>query len=202
MNGLVERFRASMAIDAFKGRDGEGYDLSALDGMTAAQLAEVERIVLERGVTDWRDLEVLDRLATPAAHVAILLARKSDDRELRLAAQEYGPRPAKKGREGAILDGLQGDLYDSLFRALDLAVEHPTPRVVAALLRCARDRGGPGGYGAVAALFTIHRKIGSPDDWTYRPLFLRIADMDSRVRRAAFTEACRILGVEEPRWKD
>ena len=195
MNDPVERFRASMQISA-------GYDLAALDGITPAQLAEVERLILDRGVSDWRDLEVLNRLDTPAARVAILLARKSEDRELRIAAQEYGPRPATKVREEAVLEGLRGEPFESLFQALDMAVNHPTRRVVTALFRCARDRGGPGGYGAAAALFAIHGKIASPDDWTYRPLFLRIADMDPKVRRAAFKEACGILGVEEPSWTD
>jgi hypothetical protein len=104
--------------------------------------------------------------------------------------------------EAAILEGLQGDLYDSLFRALDQAVEHPTPRVVKALFQSARDRGGPAGYGAIAALFTIHGKTKSPDDWDYRRLFLRISDMDPKIRHAAFKEACRILGVRESSWKD
>jgi len=196
MTDLVQRFRASMAIDSFRGRDGEGYDLGALEGMSPVQLAEVERLVLDRGVSDWRDLEVLDRLGTPTARAAILMARRSEDRELRLAAQEYGPQPVTKIRESAILEGLRGEPFESLFQALEMAVDHPTGRVIAALFRCARDRGGPGGYGAAAALFTIHRKIGSPDDGTYRPLFLRIADMDPKVRHAAFREVCRILGAE------
>lgn len=97
--------------------------------------------------------------------------------------------------EEAILEGLRGEPFDGLFHALDGAVRHPTPRVVAELFRCARDRGGPGGYGAAAALFTIHGKIGTPDDWTYRALFLRIADVDPKVRRPAFDEACTILGL-------
>ena len=101
-----------------------------------------------------------------------------------------------RDREEAILEGLRGEPFGRLFQALDLAVEHPTPRVVAALFRCAHDRGGPGGYGAMAALFTIHKKIDSPDDWIYRPLFLRIADMDPKIRRHAFKEACGILGVD------
>ena len=100
-----------------------------------------------------------------------------------------------RDREGAILEGLRGEPFDSLFQALDMAVDHPTSRVIDALFRCAHDRGGPGGYGAIAALFTIHKKIGSPDDRTYRPLFLRIADMDPKVRGPALKEACEILGV-------
>ena len=94
-------------------------------------------------------------------------------------------------REETILEGLRGEPFGGLFQALDLAVDHPTRRVVAALFRCARDRGGPGGYGAATALFAIHGKVDS----TYRPLFLRIADMDPKVRRPAFKEACGILGV-------
>lgn len=198
MNGLVARFRASMAVDAGRGRDGDGYDLAALDGMTSRELAEVERMVLDRGVSDWRDVEVLARLDTPAARAAIALARTSPDRGLRLAAQEHGPRPARKGREEAILAGLRGELFEGLSRALDQAVEHPTPRVVTALFRCARDRGGSEGYGAIAALFAIRGRIDSPEDDAYRPLFLRIADTDPRVRRAAFEEACGILGAARP----
>ncbi len=104
--------------------------------------------------------------------------------------------------EETILEGLRGEPFDGLFHALDGAVSHPTGRVIAALFRCARERGGPGGYGAAAALFTIHGKISAPDDWTYRPLFLRLADMDPKVRYPAFKEACEILGVEETSWKD
>ena len=103
-----------------------------------------------------------------------------------------------RDREAAILEGLRGEPFESLFQALDMAVGHPTSRVIDALFRCARDRGGPGGYGAIAALFAIHGRIDAPDDWTYRPLFLRIADMDPKVRLPAFQEACEILGVPAP----
>lgn len=196
----VQRFRAGMEIDYEKWHDGVGYDLDALEGMTPEQLRQVERILLDRGVSDWRDLEALDRLKTPAAIAAIaaiLEARTSPDEELRLAAHDYGPKPLRKSREDAILQGLESeDLYKGLSKALDLAFEHPTPRVREALFRHVRDRRGSACHGSAAVLYALHGKMESPDDWDYRPLFLRLAGDDDTERRAAFREFCATLGLD------
>jgi hypothetical protein len=103
--------------------------------------------------------------------------------------------PLGKDLEAAILDGLTKDVGEELFRALDLACEHPSPRVMDALFRIARDERGARGYGAAATLLALHGRIDSPEDaGEHRPLLLRVADADPVVRRAAFAEFCGMIG--------
>ncbi len=194
----LKRFLQSMVLDFEKWHDGIGYDVSAIAEMTTAQRREVEQTLLTRGVEGWRDLEALDHLDTPAARAAILRARESGDAVLRLAAQNYGPAANASEREAAILEGLEtDDLSDGLSKALDQASDYPTPKVIAALFRCARDRPGVAGYQAVAVLFFLHGKIDSVHDMSERPFFLRFAEPASADRRESFSQLCQRLGRSE-----
>src|SRR5262245_32106418 len=65
-----KRFLESMKIDYDKWHDGVGYDLSALDDMTAAEKRELAGIL--RGRNDWRDAEAL---------AALVLDKALDDHE-------------------------------------------------------------------------------------------------------------------------
>ena len=177
MSELVDRFVASMVMDFDKWHDGIGYDVELIDEMSADERKAVEQKLISK-LDDWRDLEALDRLGTPAAHAAIEKARQSSNAELRLKAQDYGPDPHPDLREAAIIAGLSNeDLSDGLSEALDQAADHPTPNVIAALLKCARDTGGPGAYDAAAVLYQINGKIESHFGFENREFFLRFVDV-------------------------
>src|SRR5262245_55779768 len=64
---LIERFRQSMRIDYEKWHDGIGYDMSLLEIASPAERKVIEVMLLVRGANDWRDVEALARLNTPAA---------------------------------------------------------------------------------------------------------------------------------------
>jgi hypothetical protein len=194
-SGAVERFLSSMVMDFDKWHDGIGYDLDALDEMAPEERSDIEQRLVSK-LDDWRDLEALDHLGTPNAVAAILRARTSSNQELRLAAQDYGPEPEADVREAAILAGLGTDLEsEGLSKAIDQAAEHPTPRVIDALLRCARDLTGPSAYSAAAALYYVKGKIESNLGLENRAFFLRFVD-DDEDHRAAFQEMCDELGLE------
>lgn len=192
---LVKSFFDSMVMDFDKWKDGIGYDVELISRMNDEQRQEVERQILSKGVDDWRDLEALDWLGTPIAHAAIEQARNSGNQELRLAAQRYGPAPSGDDRDAAIVKSLQeADAFEGLSQVLDEAAEHPTPVVVQALLRCARDRDGASAYGAASVLYFIKGKIESHEGFENREFFLRFTEPGDD-KDAAFTQLCDELGL-------
>ena len=70
----LERFAASMAIGYDEWHDGIGYDLTALAEASQAERGAIESLLLPRAEQDWRDVEALAALDTPAARVALLRA--------------------------------------------------------------------------------------------------------------------------------
>jgi HEAT repeat protein len=190
---LIDRFRESMVMNYERWHDGLGYDIELLDEMSETERKSIEALLIAN-VSNWRDLEALDRLGTPESLDAIAKARESSNTELRLAAQQYGVKPTAEERESAILDGLADD--GTLSKALDEAAENPTPKIIAALLKMARDRDGVAGYHAASTLYYVHGKMDSPYDMTHRPFFLRFSEPPSPDRRLAFEELCRQLKID------
>jgi hypothetical protein len=89
--GLITRFRKSMVIDYEKGHDGIGYDLALIKSASAEERAAIEQILLARSDQDWRDIEALAALDTPAAQEALKNALRSPKQEIRVAVMSYAP---------------------------------------------------------------------------------------------------------------
>lgn len=194
---LVKAFVESMVIDYERWHDGIGYQIDLLPQMSDAERLEVENLLLQRGVQDWRDLEALDAMGTPRAIELILITRKRGTAELQIFAQRYGPQPSTKEREAAVIEGLANtDFYGGLTETLDMAVELDTPRVRAALLRVARDRTEAAPYHAVATLFAMSDLASSRWDDTHRQFYLRFSGPLGPERDAAYAELCAKLGVD------
>ena len=181
-----DRFLASMKIGYEQWHDGTGYDLGALAAMTADDRSAVEAMLIARlaGPADWRDIEALAALATAGAAAALKAATRHRD-------------PLVRNRALGILAGSSprtaAELEDDLVKAvengaLDLARDHPTPRVKRALLDCARLGDRVTRVNAAAMLMYICGKADSPFDWSQRPFFLRFGTDVSAELRAAWTE--------------
>jgi hypothetical protein len=194
-----DRFMASTAIDYEAWHDGVGYDLDALRALEGADQAEAERFLLERAGSDWRDLEALLALGTPAARDAVVDQLRTGRLEQRLWAAKYlGDDPnLQEDREAAVVAGLgEAIFYGGLSVALDLATELRTPAMVEALFRASLRDEGEAAVQAAARLAFIHRKAKEEFDWELRPLFLRFNTADRGERTRAFRDLCKLCGVD------
>lgn len=169
--------------------DGVGYDIDAIDHMSADEKRAVERLLVPRAANDWRDLEALDRLGTRRAVEAILQVRQAKDHEMRLRAHQYGPEPSTDDWESAILASLAvAQLFSGLINALNCAIEHPGPRVIDMLWQKVRDPGSGVAYHCAAALSCIAGSSESLYDDRHRQLFLRLNAQASPDRDMAIHE--------------
>lgn len=195
-----QRFFRSLSIGYEEWREGTPYDLDALAEMTEGERQAVEAMLIARPNRQWRDIQALARLGTPAAMDAIRRDRAEGDENSRLYAAQL-LREASDG-DGAdmtleIVAALeQDDTFGGLSRALDLAAEHPTPAVLAALQKGAREAADGRGVHYAALLCYIHGKTEEPFDWSRRPFFLRFLPEDPEDRARAYAELCAELGLE------
>lgn len=193
----LARFERSLSIDYEKWHDGIGYDLDAIRGASSEERAAIEARLLRSGVRDWRDVEALALLDTPAAHKALDRVKGSQRHELALAVARYAPhRLTEDERTKMLVAALQrARLYDGLTHALDLAEGHHPPAVIDALWRGALEREGEVAVHYAALLMFLHGKADTSFDWAQRPFFLTFHTEHRGEREAAFQELCRMVGV-------
>lgn len=194
-SGLVDRFRESMVMNHERWHDGTGYDLSLLAEATPGEFKQIEDLLLSGGVRDWRDIEALAALGTPAARARLRLTYEEGDRGLRTAlALHASEHFTEEELCGIVVPALrEKGIHDGLVETL-LVVEdfHPDP-VMKALLEGARDREGPVAAEFATMLLYLNGKIGSLYDFSERPFLLRFHEGD---RGEVFRELCDRLGVE------
>jgi hypothetical protein len=201
-NTALGKFQRSMVMDYQKWHDGDGYDLDALAAATPAERAVIEAILLHRGLKDWRDVEALAALKTPAAENALKAAMQHPDPQIRLAIVRNAPELVPEaGRTASLVKAIEtASLYGGLSQALDEAAEfHPT-EVVEALFRGVLHRDGETAVQFAALLMFLHGKADSPFDWDQRPFFLRFNTQNLQERVAAFAELCGKIGVDSSRY--
>lgn len=199
--GSADRFARSMEIDYEKWHDGIGYDLEVLRAAPPADRAAIERLLLARGTKDWRDVEALAALDTPAAQAALRKALRSPDHEVRTAVHEYAPELVSDAeRTDSLVHALErAEFYGGLTQALRQVERFHPPEVVQALLRGLRDRSGEVAVHFAAMLMYLHGKADSAFDMAQRPFFLRFATPDPAVRAQATRELCARIGIAPPR---
>lgn len=141
------RFKKSMMIDYGAWRDGTPYDIAALAGVTAEERDLLTDEISEKASLDWRDVEALRALATPAAlkRVGEAAERQADGGGIEafmddVAAQGWSPEI--EARFIQKLEQVQS-MTGALYRLYEIAKSHPTPAVRAQLLRNARSHGDP-----------------------------------------------------------
>jgi len=194
----LDRFQSSMVMDYEKWHDGIGYDLAALAEATPSERDAIERLLLDRGTRDWRDVEALALLDTPAARAALREALSSGDAEIRLAVTRHAPALIGEAQRAAsLVQALKSaGPFAGLTQVLDEAEQFHPPEVVEALLQGTLEREGDVAVHLAALLLFLHGKADEPFDMEHRPFFLRFNTDDRAKREAAFRELCGRVGAD------
>jgi len=198
----VSRFRQSMVMDYEKWHDGIGYDLSVLAAATPAERAQIEGLLVARGVSDWRDAEALAALDSPAARAVLEDALRSGSTEIRLAVTRHAPDVGSdEQRVSSLVAALETtELFGGLSQALDEVPDIHPQRVLDALFRGALQRSGEVAVHFAAMLCFLHGKADEPFDWNQRPFFLRFHTEVRSEREAVFRELCGMIGVDAKKY--
>jgi len=198
-SAAYQKFLESMRITADQWRDGIGYDLDALAAVSSSDKDSLTPLLANRLADhgDWRDMEALAAIGTAEAKNAIRQSLNSPKLETQLnAAKRLREIGEAVDLEGIIIAALRGTgLSSGLSQALDVAEQHPSPRLQQALLDLALN-GTEEQRIHCAALALYHGgKADEAFDWNHRPFFLRFGDDDRRVQIEAYRELCARLGV-------
>lgn len=193
---LVTRFRKSMVIDYEKWHDGIGYDLALIKSASAEERVEIERILLDRRDQDWRDIEALAALDSPAARKALKEALRSPKQEISVAVMSYATDLLSGAeRVRTLVTALrEAEFYGGLTQALLQVQSFHPPEIVAALFRGALERKDGVGVHFAAMLLFIHGKATSAFDWSQRPFLLRLNAAQRDARELVFLELCDKIG--------
>lgn len=186
-----ERFKRSMVIDYDAWREGTPYDIAAL-----AELSDEEREMLtaelcEKSSLDWRDVEALRALATPKAlqRVGVAAEKQTDGAGIEAFFDDVakGWTPKIEARFIEKLERVQS-MTGALDRLYEIAAEHPTPDVMAQLLRNARIHSDPTvrySMGAFLLELTGHTDTRYTFDADLRPHLLDLNSADYATYKAA-----------------
>jgi hypothetical protein len=180
--------------------DGNSYDLESLEEIAGAERDAAVKVLAEHleEHPDWRDVEALAILDTPDARKAIRKAVKDADLETRMrAAEQLIELGEEADLEGTIIDALRNtDLGSGLSQAIDMAEEHPSPRIQETLLDLALNGTEEQRIHCAALALYLGGKAEEAFDWNHRPFFLSFGDEDRNKQIEAYKELCRRLGVK------
>lgn len=194
---LLRRFESSMVMDFDKWHDGTGYDLDALRAMSPAEKQSAEAMVLRNGERDWRDIEALACLDTPAARTALQRAMNSPNPEVRNAVTRHAPGLIPDSvRTTSLVQGLESaNFFGGLTQTLDQVAGYHPPLIVEALMRGVVNRSGDVAVHFAAMLCYIYGKASEPFDMEQRPFFLQFNTENRGERETMFRELCEKIGV-------
>lgn len=196
----IQRFRASMAMDLERWRDGIGHDLDAIDDATPGERETMLDILLAQGLDCARDIEAVARLGGPRAKAALRRRFDHGSTLQRLAVLKAAPaQVSDEERTAVLVQALQEvRAFHGLSLALDLVqVWHPAP-VVQALWQAARHGPAERAVHAAALLAWLHGLASDPFDWSQRTFFLQFGDEDPAVRESACRALRERIGVVAP----
>jgi len=194
----VARFRSSMEIDYQRWKDGVGYDLSVLKSATPEERDAIERLLIARGVRDWREVEALAAVNTPRAKEMLRETLRGGSPELAHAVTRHAPGLVDGETRTAVLVRAleEAGFFGGLTQALNEVRSFHPPAVIDALLRgVLRRQGGPQVHFAAMLLY-LHGKADSPFDLKQRPYFLRFNTSSRKEREALFRDLCGRIGVD------
>ena len=198
-----QRFLKSMNLDYSKWRDGVGYDLDALRKLSPDEQEEVEHVLLEGGVADWRDIEALVDIGSETAMSAVKEALKSDNYEVRITAADALSKKniiSEKEVETVLVATIPlVSFLNGLALTLRLAEEFPTSAVKRVLLWCALHGNDDLRVHAAALVCFLYGIAASSFDWNHRPFYLRFGDDSVSNRQLAYDELCSKIQVD-PHW--
>jgi len=200
-SSAYRRFQASKDLTYERWHDGEGYDLKALAEMTDDERRHAEADLL-RDTKDWRDIEALAAIASETAKARVREILANGPLKLRIAAAHAltGDHTLERAREDAVIAILEtGDLNDGFVRALDMAAEVKSPRIIDALLRCTLRPTSVLAVNAAGLVYYLFGKASEPFEWEKRPLFLRFGEGGEK-QREAFRDMCMTCGIDPARY--
>ena len=192
-------FLDSMTLNFERWHDGIGYDLEALAQLDSRERSSIEKLLIqnlsEQG--DWRDVEALAALNTPAAREAVDKARfhkKTKVRNYALRTIIHSRDPGKTNRE------LDAELEEQVIQAVmhgnyEIAECMPTLRVRKALLDSVLVVDREIRVSAAAFLLYICGQTSEPFDWDQRPFFLRFGQESGGKLKQAWQELRRRAGL-------
>lgn len=193
---LVRRFARSRQLDHEAWREGESYDLAAIDAASPAERETMLDQLLEDGLSDWRDIEAVQRIGGRAARRALRALWRTGEPADRMALLRHAPDTAtERQKVVALVEALAVvEAFGGLSECLE-AVEacHP-PEVMQALWQAAARADGTAVHCA-AMLAWLHGLASGPFDWAQRPFFLRFVADDPADRAAALAELRRRCGA-------
>ena len=181
-------------------REGEGYDLDALEEIRPKERPLAIQLLSERldNHGDWRDVEALAAIDLPEAREQLRKATKHANYQVNLrAAEELDGLGEDINMEELIIAALRGsEIYTGLTQALELAEEHPSERIKDTLLDIAVNGSDEGSRVNCAGLaLYLGGKASEAFDWDYRPLFLKFGEEDRAIRLEGYREMCGLLGI-------
>ena len=188
-----KRFKDSMIIDYGKWRDGEPYDIAALAGVTPAERDLLVDEIIERGGSlDWRDVEALRALGTEKAlkRVGKAAQKQHDGGGAEALITEIETKGWSDETEKRLIEMLENmrSMESASDRLYELCEQHPTPAVMAQLMRNARTQSDETmRYSAGAFLLYL---AGHDDNWyglndKFRPHLLDLNSSDYKTHKAA-----------------
>jgi hypothetical protein len=192
-------FLDSMLMNFERWHDGIGYDLEALAQLDPLERSSMEKLLIQhltdRG--DWRDVQALAALNTPAAREAVDKARFHKKPKVRhyalrimistLDAQKI-PSVLKAELEEQVIQAVMQGAYE-------MAESMPTRRVKQALLDSVLVVDRQIRVSAAAFLLYICGQTSEPFDWDQRPFFLRFGKESGEELRLAWEELRRRAGL-------
>lgn len=201
-SSAYHRFIQSMVIDFDKWHDGEGYDLKALDELTAAERESVAKMLRTRH--DWQDVEALAYLNPPDCET---LRRTLDDEHAqmvtRLKAGEELERLGEKVDFAPLtlhmLDAADGDssVMSRIFDFLEWRKGSPPAddwRIKKKVLQLLQTNRDPSSANWAAIAFVLFGLCKSQWDFEHRPFWLRFQEREDH--DAAFAELLQRIGVQ------
>lgn len=193
-----ERFRASMDIGSMEWHDGIPYDLDALARLSGTERDEAERLILIRGLADWRDVDALDVLGTRQALEQLMAALQATRLETRVRAAEHLHLRwlvDDDELERIILTSLESaTILNGQTMVLRCAAAHPTEAVRRKLLELARAGNDDIRVHAAALSHFLGGRSSSPFDMAFRPFYLRFASGEAHQRHDAYLRLCEDVG--------
>lgn len=185
------RFKRSTVLDYDAWRDGKPYDIAALTEVTPEERDLIADELCAKSALDWRDVEALRALATQKAlkRIGAAAEKQTDAGGIEAFFDDVAQGWSAK-IETRFIDKLERvqSMTGALDRLYDIAEAHPTPAVIAQLLRNARIHSDPVvrySMGAFLVELTGHADTRHTMDEAIRPHLLDLNSADYATYKAA-----------------